>query len=170
MNAPLSSPSTAPYFSNLSREHGFEPVQVEGTLHRARIEPGKKRLRSEPLWDGNCEFPRIAAQAEGGRYQHIWVQSSAYIDGMLRFQISRIDNAGAVHHHTFAPGQICSEPALAPHGGGGEDNGSVLTLVYDGHTTNSFVAVLDARTLAPQARVHLTQAIPLTFHGSWRPS
>lgn len=145
-------------------------THVHGKLHRARIDLGKKRLRSAPLWDGNCEYPRIALQAEGGRYKHLWLQSSEYVDGLLRFQISRIDERGTARHHTFAPGQFCSEPVLAQQEGGGEDEGSVLTLVYDSQTASSHVAVLNARTLVLQARVQLSQAIPLTFHGSWWPS
>ena len=142
-------------------------THVHGKLHRARIDLKNRRLQSAPLWDGNCEFPRIAAQAEGGRYKHIWMQSSGYVDGLLRFRLTRLDEIGAAHHYTFAPGEICSEPVLAQQAGGREDDGWVLTLVYDGRGKRSHVAVLNPRTLALQARVQLTQAIPLTFHGSW---
>ena len=144
-------------------------THVHGELHRARIDLAKKQLRSAPLWEGHCEYPRIAEQVAGGRHQHIWLQSSRYVDGVMRFQISRIDEDGASRHHTFAPGELCSEPVLAQSQTGREDDGSVLTLVYDSHTARSHVAVLDARTLSPQVRVQLTQAIPLTFHGSWWP-
>ncbi len=123
-------------------------THVHGKLHRARIDLKNRRLRSEPLWDGNCEFPRIAAQAEGGRHKNIWMQSSDYVDGLLRFRITRLEEGGAVRHHTFAPGEICSEPVLAQQPPGREDDGSVLTLVYDGHAERSHVAVLNARTLA----------------------
>ena len=128
-------------------------THVHGELHRARIDLAKKQLRSAPLRDGHCAYPRIAKQVAGGRRQRIWLQSSRYVDGVMHFHISRIDEDGALHHHTFAPGELCSEPALAQRHDGGqggrEDDGSVLTLVYDRHTARSHVVVLDARTPTP---------------------
>jgi len=131
-----------------------------GRLHRARINPATRELRSEPLWNGDCEFPGIGPVVDG-RYRHIWLQSELEVDGALRFQITRLDADGAVLQHTLERGQISSESVLA--------GGSVLTLVYDSFSARSHLLVLDAETLAFQARVMLKQAIPLTFHGSWLP-
>ncbi|WP_417623322.1 carotenoid oxygenase family protein [Paremcibacter congregatus] len=48
-----------------------------------------------------------------------------------------------------------------------EDEGSILTLVYDCHDQKSHILILDATDLVEQARIQLSQVIPLTFHGSW---
>jgi len=143
---------------------------AHGTLHRARLDLANQRLRSEPLWDGQCEFPRIAERQDGDRHDVIWLQSSHYVDGVLRFRISRVDQDGGVRHHDLEPGAYGSEPVPAQAPGAGANEGSVLSLVYDSYTARSHVLVLDAQTLARQARVQLAQAIPLTFHGSWQPA
>lgn len=133
-----------------------------GRLHRARIDLSARRLSTEPLWDGDCEFPRTGPIREG-RYQHTWLLCEAVIGGEVHFQIGRLDADGSIRHHTLPRGSLASEPVLA-----GE--GSVMTLVYDCFTRRSHLLLLDQQTLAPQARVRLSQAIPLTFHGGWMPA
>lgn len=140
---------------------------VGGALHRARIDPAARTFRSEPRWDGFCEFPRIADRAMGGRHEHVWVQSEGWRDGVLRFSVTRIDARGEATHHHLPPGHHASEPVLAQAPGCGETDGSALVLVYDSVADRSYALVLDAHTLEPQARVALTQPIPVRFHGSW---
>ncbi len=94
----------------------------------------------------------------------------ADIDAYTPAQVAaRIETAG-VAKAELPTLQTLALAVLAQPEGRREDDGSVLTLVYDSHTALSQVLVLEARTLAPQARVRLTQAIPLTFHGSWWPT
>ncbi len=151
-------------------------THVHGMLHRARIDLRAKTLHSEPLWDGACEYPRLAPSGEGARPQTLWMQSARYVDDVLRFAVTRVEPTGEVRdrvrvqHHRLDAGQLSSESVFVPDPEGGEDEGSLLTLVFDSYTERSHVLVLDARTLVFQARVLLEQAIPLTFHGSWVPS
>jgi carotenoid cleavage dioxygenase len=51
----------------------------------------------------------------------------------------------------------------------GEDEGWVLSYVYDGATKGSELLVLDAHDwgAAPVARVPLPRRVPFGFHGSW---
>ena len=129
-----------------------------GRLHRARIDPVRHRFTSEPLWDGDCEFPRVIDTPGGGR--RTWLQSEVVVDGVLRFQISRLDPDGQMHHHRLAPGAIASEPVPV-----GDD--LVMTLVFDCARGKSRVLVLGAESLKPVAEIDLQQAIPITFHGVW---
>ena len=90
---------------------------------------------------------------------------------MLRFGLERIDTQGGAGAAVwFASGQVCSEPVLVPDPFGNAERGSVLTLVFDSGRQTSFVAVLEAQTLAVQAKVQLAQPIPITFHGCWCPA
>lgn len=143
---------------------------VGGRLHRARIDPVARTLRTAPLWDGWCEFPRISEHVSGARTSSVWVQSEVWRDGVLRFGVSRIAPDGSARHHWLEPGQHASEPVLAQAPGDGELGGSVLVLVYDSVADTSHALVLNAETLDVCARVRFDQAIPLRFHGSWVPA
>lgn len=133
-----------------------------GRLHRGWIDPARQTFTSAPLWDGDCEFPRTS-RVVGGRHRHTWLRSEVVIGGAICSQISRMDLDGTLRHHTLSRGQLCSEPVLA-----GE--GTVMSLVYDSVASRSHLLLLDSGTLQVQARVHLSQAIPQTFHGGWLPA
>ncbi len=55
------------------------------------------------------------------------------------------------------------------HTGRGEDEGYVLTFVYDAARGASDLAILDAhgRAKGPIARVHLSRRVPYGFDGGW---
>jgi len=74
--------------------------------------------------------------------------------------------------HRFGPGFAAGEPVFAAAPGAkGEDEGWLLTYVYDAARDASDLAILDATDLAkgPIARVHLPRRVPNGFHGSWIP-
>jgi carotenoid cleavage dioxygenase len=52
-----------------------------------------------------------------------------------------------------------------------EDDGWLMSYVYDATTDRSDVVVLHAQDLAagPVATVHLPQRVPFGFHGNWVP-
>ncbi len=146
---------------------------AHGVLHRARIDVKRQSFTSAPLWDGSCEYPRLAPHEEGTRNRQLWLQSTRYVDGALRFAVTRADlddDRARMQHHVLDPGHLSSESVFAPDPRGEPGQGSVLTLVFDSFTQRSHVLVLDAQTLEYQARIQLAQAIPLTFHGSWLPT
>jgi carotenoid cleavage dioxygenase len=56
--------------------------------------------------------------------------------------------------------------------GRGEDEGWILTVVYDAERDASDLVVLDATSFSgpPVATVHLPARVPFGFHGSWVPT
>lgn len=80
---------------------------------------------------------------------------------------------GRTREHALPPGHYPGEPVFVPrHPEAGEDEGFVLSVVFDGGTGRSYLLVLDARAVeaAPLARAHLAHRIPLGFHGSFVPA
>ena len=65
-------------------------------------------------------------------------------------------------------GDGAGEPVFA-RAGKAEDEGYVLTFVYDAKRGASDLAVIDAQNFekGPIARVHLPRRVPYGFHGSW---
>ncbi|MDE2611158.1 MAG: carotenoid oxygenase family protein, partial [Burkholderiales bacterium] len=70
------------------------------------------------------------------------------------------------------PDAMAAEPVfVAAHASAGEDEGWVLSFVYDATTDRSALIVLDAQHFdhAPLARISLPQRVPYGAHGSWVP-
>jgi all-trans-8'-apo-beta-carotenal 15,15'-oxygenase len=144
----------------------------EGMLYRLRIDPVRQRLSSEQRWDMPCEFPHMAAgqACRDGRYLYLLANSPGE-------RLQPPDLLAKVDHHrggveTVSPGrgQYPSEPVFVPRRGAtDEDDGYLLSLVYDSRRHASHVAVFDARQLSrgPLVRAWFDHHIPFTVHGLW---
>src|SRR5205814_9286165 len=77
---------------------------------------------------------------------------------------------GTEETHDIGPGRDASEGVFVPASeGADEDEGWVLTVVYDATRDGSDLALLDATdfTAPPVATVRLPQRVPFGFHGWW---
>ncbi|MFP2924135.1 carotenoid oxygenase family protein [Pyxidicoccus sp. 3LG] len=145
-----------------------------GRLHRLRIDPARRRLSSEQRWDLPCEFPHMTPEQAGrdGRYLYLLANSP---EGGLQPPdlLAKVDHhGGGAQTLSLGPGQYPSEPVFVPRRGATrEDDGYLLSLVYDSRCHASHVAVFDARNLTrePLARAWFDHHIPFTVHGLWAP-
>lgn len=143
--------------------HGLE----DGRLHRAVIDVGARRLRSEPLLDVGVEFPRVHPAREGQAHGVTWMADAA-LGGVVALGAD-----GRVERYRFGDHEVASEPVFAPAPDATDERaGWILTLVYDGRADASYLAVLDAARLeaGPVARAWFDHPVPITFHGSWLPT
>ena len=77
---------------------------------------------------------------------------------------------GTSEVHDFGPTIVSGEPVFVPAANGtAEDDGYVITYLYDKATQSSSFVVLDAHDMSaePLAIVPLPQRVPFGFHGSW---
>jgi carotenoid cleavage dioxygenase len=83
---------------------------------------------------------------------------------LLKYDLER----GQSESWECGKGNGAGEPVFA-RAGRGEDEGYVLTFVYDAARGASDLVVIDAQSFAkgPVARVHLPRRVPYGFHGSW---
>ena len=73
---------------------------------------------------------------------------------------------------SFGEGESSGEGVFVPRSDdAAEDDGWVMSFVYDRTTDRSDLVILDAQDFAgePVARVHLPQRVPFGFHGNWVP-
>ena len=88
--------------------------------------------------------------------------------------ILKIDwETGERKAHSFAPHGFISEPIFVPKPNAtAEDEGWILTLVYNGKNHHSTLAILDAQNIEGEAvaLLHLKHHIPYGLHGSWTDS
>ena len=88
--------------------------------------------------------------------------------------ICKVDvETGEVERHDVGAGRSAMEPVFVPRSAdAAEDDGWLLSYVYDAVTDTSDVVVLEAHDLAadPVAVVHLPRRVPFGFHGNWVPT
>lgn len=146
-----------------------------GSLERWTLDPLSGRVAAARLDDRTVEFPRIDDTLAGRPYRYGYCTEVARRDGtdafeaLVRYDLVR-DEA---RRWDPGPGRSPGEPVFVrdPEGRA-DDEGWVLTVVYDAGRDASDLVVLDASGFGgePEAVVHLPARVPFGFHGSWVPA
>jgi carotenoid cleavage dioxygenase len=154
----------------------FEPCY----LWRWRFDLRTGTVTEEQLDDREHGFPRIDDRRTGLPNRFGWavggnpaVKRAGEPDmeaasGIVKYDVT----TGSTEFHDFGPACSSSEAVFVPAAdGSGEDEGWVMSYVYDKSTTSSSFVVLDASNIAgePVAEVPLPRRVPNGFHGSWIP-
>ena len=74
--------------------------------------------------------------------------------------------------HDYGPGRMTSEPVFVrKQGATAEDEGWIMSYVFDPKRNLSDVVILDAQDFAgePIATIRLPVRVPFGFHGGWAP-
>jgi carotenoid cleavage dioxygenase len=146
-------------------------LRLDAQLHRYRFDLATGKTKEQVVDDDNSEFPSINQAVSGrpSRYaytMHISPESTLLFDGLLKYDT----NTGASERYWFGPGRWGSEaPFAARPGGQAEDDGYLVSYVYDELENRSEVEVLDAQdvTAGPICRVQLPVRVPIGFHATW---
>lgn len=148
---------------------------IRGTLHRAVIDDAAAgRFVDEERAALGCEFPRVARPGQENRFVYVAAHSGEEAARGMFDRVARVDvESGAVESVGLGDGQYPSEPVFVRRPDGrDEDDGWLLTLVYDAASDQAGVAVLDARALGRGAiaRAWFDHHLPFTFHGNFAPA
>jgi carotenoid cleavage dioxygenase-like enzyme len=140
------------------------PVLVRWTLDRQ-----SGQLKETVLDERGNEFPRINGRVEGQAYQYAY---TAHWGDEVSFGPARKHDMlrGTSEEHDFGPGRMTLEPVFVRRQGAvQEDDGWIMSYVYDSNRNLSDVVILDAQdfTGAPVATIHLPARVPFGFHGGW---
>ena len=139
----------------------------DATLHRWTLDVAGHTVAEKQLDDRSVEFPRIAESLVGleNRFGYS-VASFDEENSLVKYDLA----ADSAQSHDFGTDQIPGEAVFVPRrSAASEDDGWLMTYVYDKPTDSSHFAVLDALDIAadPVATVALPQRVPFGFHGSW---
>lgn len=123
------------------------------------------------LDDVAAEFPRVNEQLLGRQTQYgytakIAKSSLPLFDGLIKYDFS----SGKSQTNEFGKGRYGGEAVFVPRPGTtAEDDGWLVTFVYDTTKDNSELVVVNAQdmTAEPVARVLIPQRVPYGFHGTW---
>ena len=147
-------------------------ARVTASLHRWRVDLAGSRVSEQRLDDHPMEFPRFDERRTGLAHRFGYAVERASDRGAERSLLKYDLRGGATTVHDFGAGRAPSEPVFVPASPtAGEDEGWLLTYVYDAARDGSDLVILDANdfTGKPVATIVLPQRVPFGFHGSWLP-
>jgi beta,beta-carotene 9',10'-dioxygenase len=142
---------------------------AQSQLRRYRITPGSKSAESEVLLDHTIELPRIDyARANTRPYRYMYacgqrVGQPDWLNELVKFD-TRTRALSTWHEDGCYPG----EPVFVGRPGRDEeDDGAILSVVFDSSTNRSFLVVLDAASFEERARAEVPHHVPIGFHGQF---
>jgi carotenoid cleavage dioxygenase len=147
------------------------PNEGQPTLWRWIIDPQSGRVAEELLDERGQEFPRHDERRVGRAYRYGYTaafRSRLEHGPALKHDLER----GTSERHDYGEGRVTLEPVFVPRAeDAAEDDGWVMSYVYDATTDTSDVVILDAQdfTGEPVAVISLPQRVPFGFHGNWVP-
>ena len=145
------------------------PFEGLPTLDRWTIDPIAGKVLEERIDDRGQEFPRIDERLIGRANRYAY--SASFGDDVAHGPAMKHDLVGGrTEVHEYGPGRATLEPVFVPRSdASAEDDGWVMSYVYDATTDSSDVVILDAQGFSdePIAMIHLPQRVPFGFHGNW---
>lgn len=155
------------------REVNFAALDP-GQLWRFKLDLRAGAVTSERLEARSCEFPTIHPDHVGRPYRYVYVGAAHEPTGNGPLQgILKLDLAGGDRQFwSAAPKGFISEPLFVPKPDAqAEDDGWLLSMVYDSAHHRSEVVILDAQRVSagPIARLHLKHHVPYGLHGTFVP-
>ncbi len=142
-------------------------------LTRSEINLQQKRISYDLLVDISCEFPRINPGLQGSknRYTFMLGMPPGKPEMPLFSSLEKFDaDNGTTQTLELGDEQFPNEPIFIRRKNAiSEDDGYLLSVIYDGNEDSSYLAVVDAKRFNEGviAKVHFGQALPISFHGNW---
>ncbi|MBC6417858.1 MAG: carotenoid oxygenase family protein [Prochloron sp. SP5CPC1] len=163
----------------IKSEDSYKEVDFDalapGQLWRFTLNLASSTIEKKMLDSRSCEFPTVNPDQVGRPNRYLFMGAAHHPTDNAPLQaISKLDlESGERQLYSFAPQGYVGEPIFVPHPHAKkEDEGWVLTLVYDALHHRSDIVILDPQDLnqSPISRIHLKHHIPYGLHGSWTSS
>jgi carotenoid cleavage dioxygenase len=147
--------------------HLLGPDEGAPTLDRWTIDVDAGKVREERVDDRPQELPRVDERRVGRRHRFGYAMTLSGPNGLVKHDFDKGTSEERTGETAYA-----GEAVFVPSGpDAGEDEGWLMSIVYDADRDASDLVVLNARdfTGEPQAVVHLPARVPFGFHGNWVP-
>ncbi len=143
-------------------------------LHEWRFDLDTGAVRERPLDDVGSDFPRVHDGLLGARTRYVYTariqdkrgDGLPWVDAVVKYDL----DTGNTESHAWGSGRFGGEAVFVPRTvARSEDDGYLVTFVWDEREQRSELVIVDAQDLArrPLARVILPQRVPFGFHGLW---
>jgi carotenoid cleavage dioxygenase len=145
------------------------PVPVP---YRWRLNLANGTVVETQIDDIGLDFPVVPDRLSGQRHRYGYFaqfgNAAPTVDGFHKLDMA----TGQRQSHMLQNGRTGSEARFVPAASAAsEDDGYLLSYVYDPGSATSELVILDAANLSedPIAQIHLPARVPAGFHGSWIP-
>ncbi|WP_341530518.1 carotenoid oxygenase family protein [Nostoc sp. UHCC 0302] len=160
-----------PFYNESGEIFNFDLETLKLFCWRINLTTGT--VKQEVLDDVPSEFPQINNQFLGRKNRYIYTSRVAtymkpkpVFDGLIKYDLE----TGSSQVHEFGRGRFGGDSAFVPRPGASiEDDGWLLTIVWDAVAKQSELRVVDAQnfTSEPVARVIIPGRVPYGFHATW---
>lgn len=141
------------------------------TLERWTLPANGKQVQRQLLSDRAQEFPRFDERLAMQEYRYLYTVGADVTQPDSPQPLLRHDlKTGDVVEHWYGDNKVTGEVVFVPRrADSAEDDGWLLSYVYDLADDSSEVVILDAAnpTAAPVAVIKLPVRVPMGFHGNW---
>lgn len=148
------------------------PNGQDQSVYRMEIETDSKSIRNHKRLELHGEFPTIAPAAVNTHYEWTYFagfredvkDACDFYSALFKVHVP----TGNAQRWDCDKGHTTTEAIFVPRARPrAEDDGYLLSMVYDSHRDRSYLQVLDAwgDELKPMCRLHFDYPIPYTFHG-----
>jgi all-trans-8'-apo-beta-carotenal 15,15'-oxygenase len=149
------------------------PAHGMAALTRLRVDLAAGKVETQSFATGTAnEFPTINPAYVGRHHRFAYFVCNPADRTMgLQQRIAKLDlESGAATTHDFGPDGYPGEAVFVSIGGA-EDEGVLVTIVFDARTQRSAIVGLDARDLAagPLFTARLKHHVPFGLHGCFVP-
>jgi carotenoid cleavage dioxygenase-like enzyme len=154
-------------------EKGANDFSASGQPHRFSFDLDKAAVTLQQLDDQPVEFPRINSQRQGLAYRYGYgvasssgatAEAAPPMDPIVKYD----RQTGARKVHALRAGQATDEAMFVPDPkASAEDDGWLLSYVFDHADNKSHLLVLDTSDWVEVARVTLPTRVPHGFHGDF---
>ncbi len=151
------------YLTNL-RHKNEQPLSK---LRRLRMSLATKRVNSETLSDVGLELPRIYYERFNGKtYNYLY--ASGQNKGDFVNQLVKVNVKNGMTLFWREDGCYPGEPVfVARPESSSEDDGVLLSVVFDTGKRSSYLLILDAVSMNELARAEMPIVVPFGFHGQF---
>ncbi|MDJ0553535.1 MAG: carotenoid oxygenase family protein [Microcoleaceae cyanobacterium MO_207.B10] len=141
-------------------------------LYRWRFNLKTGAVKEEQLDDAPSEFPRVNEELLGRKTRYGYsarMEAGEFpplFDALIKYDL----DTGKSETYEFGKGRYGGEAVFAPRlNASSEDDGWLLTYVYDENTQTSELVVVNAQDVSGEtvARVIIPQRVPYGFHAAW---
>jgi all-trans-8'-apo-beta-carotenal 15,15'-oxygenase len=151
------------------------PAKGMAALTRLVVDADSGKVEGRPFQAGNAnEFPRVDPRRTAARHRYVYMLSNPpHMEHGLQQLVTRLDvETGVAASHDFGPHGYPGEAVFIPYRDHGpEDEGCVVTLVFDAASRRTDVVGLDARDVSgrPLFVARLKHHVPFGLHGFFTP-
>ncbi len=144
-----------------------------GKMWEFELNLAEQTVTRKQLIERRCEFPSVHPNWVGQEHSYLYMNVNRTVgeNGALQAIMKLDKKSGEKQIWSSTSNLFPGEPVFIPHPQGiAEDDGWIISMVYDGVQHQSYLIILDAKDITKEiGKLYLKHHIPHGFHGTWTP-